>query len=428
MEMTILGALVAGVGGLIMGSSAWPYKLMHKYEFEQWWFVSAVAGLVVMPWTIMLLGCPHAIDGIRAIPVRALILGNIFSAGWGIANVMCGLCYLRIGVALTMAILGGLGASLATILPMVFKGSGIFKDAPDPTSPAGLTVLAGVGVLVIGVIVAAMAGFGRDQALKGQERTQGSFLAGLIMAIIAGILSAFMSFSFVYSQGPIKSNLSYIEPSTKIKVKVGAGEEQQLTVPADGNVEIKDVGPVHVGEMSAAKAAGNIAEAVRRSHPINDDEIQVDTGSIPATFAVFALAVLAGTAVNLVYAVYRLSRKHSWHIITTSWKEFALAIVIGINFSVAVTMMGVGMLLLGALGASIGIGIQQAMQTVGGQGLGFVSGEWRGVHGKPRYQMYLAIAMLLLATVVLTYGNTRPKTKAGVEAKPVTTATSKGVS
>jgi len=64
------------------------------------------------------------------------------------------------------------------------------------------------------------------------------------------------------------------------------------------------------------------------------------------------------------------------------------------------------MLLLGALGASIGVGIRQAMQMIGGQGLGFVSGEWRGVHGRPRIQMYLAIAILIAASVILAYGNT----------------------
>ena len=45
---TIAGALVAGTGGLIMGSSVWPYKLMRKYSFEHWWFVSGVVGLVVV--------------------------------------------------------------------------------------------------------------------------------------------------------------------------------------------------------------------------------------------------------------------------------------------------------------------------------------------------------------------------------------------
>ena len=86
-----------------------------------------------------------------------------------------------------------------------------------------------------------------------------------------------------------------------------------------------------------------------------------------------------------------------------------LAILIGVNFSLAVTLMGKGMLLLGALGASIGWGIQQAMQMTGGQLLGFVSGEWRGVLGTPRLQMYLAIALLIAAGVILAYGNTLAK-------------------
>ena len=66
-------------------------------------------------------------------------------------------------------------------------------------------------------------------------------------------------------------------------------------------------------------------------------------------------------------------------------------------------------MLLGALGASIGWGIQQAMQMTGGQLLGFVSGEWRGVQGRPRLLMYLAIALLIAASVILTYGKTLAK-------------------
>ena len=86
-----------------------------------------------------------------------------------------------------------------------------------------------------------------------------------------------------------------------------------------------------------------------------------------------------------------------------------LAILIGINFSLAVTLMGKGMLLLGALGASIGWGIQQAMQMTGGQMLGFVSGEWRGARAHPRVQMSRAIALLIAAALNSAYGNTLAK-------------------
>ena len=41
---------------------------------------------------------------------------------------------------------------------------------------------------------------------------------------------------------------------------------------------------------------------------------------------------------------------------------------------------------------------------LGGQGLGFISGEWKGVFGKPRHQMYAAIAVLIMAAIIMAYG------------------------
>lgn len=409
---TLAGALVVGAGGIIMGSAVWPFKLMRKYQFEHWWFVSCVAGLIVMPWAITLLGCPQPFTALRSVPVEAVLLGNLFALGWGIANVMCGLCFVRIGVALTGAILTGLGASAGAILPLILKGSGRFKDAADVTSPAGRLVLVGVAVLLAGVILASLAGFGRDQALKKLERTSGGFLGGLIMAAVAGLLSSCIAFSFVYSQGPIIAHFSEVEPNTEIKVTI-ADQTRKCAVSADGTAEIEGVGPVQVAGVSAADAAGRIKGRLpERSDPAPDSkapEVVVETGSIPATFAVWAVGLAAGAVVNIAYAAHRLTRNKSWGVLAQSWRELALAVVIGINFSVAVTLMGKGMLLLGALGASIGFGIQQAMQMIGGQGLGFISGEWRGVHGTPRVQMYLAIAILLVAAVVLAYSNTLAK-------------------
>ena len=45
----------------------------------------------------------------------------------------------------------------------------------------------------------------------------------------------------------------------------------------------------------------------------------------------------------------------------------------------------------------------------GTQLLGFLSGEWKGVRGKPRHQMYLAIAIFLVAACLMAYGNTLAK-------------------
>jgi hypothetical protein len=401
---TFAGALVVAVGGLIMGSSVWPYKLMRNYQFEHWWLISGVTGLVVMPWTIALLGCQHPLQALRSLPVSAIVVGNLFAMGWGIANILCGLCYYRIGVALTGAVLSGLGASAGAIVPMIFKGSGRFQNAPDLGSPAGIVVVGGVAVLLAGVVFAALAGFGRDRALKNLQEASGGFLVGLIMAVTAGVLSSFMAFVFVYSQGPIVAHFSDIEPNSEIAVTIGT-QPQKCRVSDNGVAEIAGVGTVSVGGLTAASAAEEIADRIRSAHPDDPPAVRIETGSITATFAVFAIGLVAGALLNIGYAVHLLNRNKSWRVLFQNGREFLLAIVIGINFSLAVTLMGKGMLLLGALGASIGWGIQQAMQMTGGQLLGFVSGEWRGVHGMPRRQMYLAVALLIVAGVILAYGN-----------------------
>ncbi len=331
-----------GLAGLIVGGGAWPMKLMHKFQFEHWWFIGMLVGLVIMPWTITLLFCPHALDAYRSLAPGVLLRANAFAVAWGIANILCGLCFVRIGFALTGGILTGLGISVGVAVPMLVKGSGLFSQAPDWDSPAGRTVLMGVAIILAAVLLVSLAGFGRDRALgKDNPSSSGGFLGGLVMAVIAGVLSAGISFAFVYSQGPI---------------------------------------------LEAMRARG--------------------AGDIPANFAVWAAGLFGGALINIFYPAYLMTKNKSWSILAHSWREIALAVVIGINFIVGVALMGKGMLLLGALGASVGFGIQQAMQMLGSQGVGFISGEWRGVRGRPRNQMYLAIMVLVFATIVMAYGNT----------------------
>jgi L-rhamnose-H+ transport protein len=342
------GIAAVSLGGLFAGSGAWPFKLMRKYKFEHWWLIGTFLSLFVLPWIFTLIGCPSAFEAIRSLPAAPLIKANLLSLAWGAANIMCGLCYYRIGIALTGAILAGLGVSVGTIMPMVFKGSGMFKDAADIGSAAGLVVVAGVVVMLAGVVLAAAAGFGRDRALqnstaetKNPPPRSGNVAVGMIMAAAAGILSAGMALSFVYSQGPV---------------------------------------------VEAMKSRG--------------------AGEIPANFAVWALGLLAGAALNVGYAIYKLTKNKSWHVLLESPKDAGLACIIAVNSILSFVLMGSGMRLLGAFGATVGFGIQQAMQMTGTQAAGFISGEWRGIRGKPRIQMYATIAVLLIAAMIMAYGKT----------------------
>src|ERR1044071_5383101 len=143
--MEAWGALIVVVAGLVQGSGAWPMKFMHKFKFEHWWFISMLVGLILAPWLITLTLCPNALEAYRSIDGSTLLKANLCALAWGIANLLCGLCFVRIGIALTGGILTGLGVSVGVTVPMIVKGSGLFSEAPNLGSPAGRMVLVGVG-------------------------------------------------------------------------------------------------------------------------------------------------------------------------------------------------------------------------------------------------------------------------------------------
>ncbi len=408
MEMA-LGILVVAVAGLTMGSGVWPMKLMRKFQFEHWWFVGMLLGLIILPWAITIAAFPRAFEAYREVPVSVLITSNAFSISWGIANVLFALCAVRIGVALTMAVLTGLGVSVASIMPLIFKGSGLFKDAPNLTSPAGLTILGGIAVMLVGVALASLAGFGRDRELKKLEQTSGNFLAGLLMAIVAGITSAGIMLAFVYSQGPIVARVSTVEIGKTMKLNVADNKalSREYSVVQNGTIALNDkIGAVKVAGLTAKEAGDLVADKLGIVQTEADPKVTVDAQNILAILPVQAVGLLGGALINVLYPAWLMTRRKNWGVLAESSKELALASIIGLQMCVAVALANKGMLLLGALGASVGAGIQQAMQMVGGQGLGFISGEWHGVYGTPRRQMYAAIVLLIVAAIIMAYSNT----------------------
>ena len=272
-----------------------------------------------------------------------LLKANGFTLCWGIAQVLALLCFIRIGVSLTYGILCSLGAAVGVVTPMVFKASGVFANAPDLSSPAGLIILAGVAILVAGVALAAWAGVGRERLLRKARPDgpshSGGLAVGLVMVIVAGMLSAGWGFAFAYSQDPI------------IKAVTAQG---------------------------ASKLAAN--------------------------FAVWAFALSGAVLPNLLYPAWLLTRNRSWSVLWANPSEIGLSVIYGVFFFAPSVLLGLGSLLLGPSGASVGQGITLSALILGGQMLGFLSGEWRGVHGAPRRRMYVAIIVLLAALAVIAAG------------------------
>jgi hypothetical protein len=443
-----LGVILVIVGGLIMGAGAWPMKLMRKFQFEHWWFLSIFFGLFLFPWTFTLIFYPNIFEIFRDPNiVKDLAFASGLALCWGVANLLCGMCYVRIGIALTQAILTGLGASIVVILPLVVKAPGILGNAPDINSYAGMVILCAVGVLLVAVVLASLAGFGRDRILQKLQATSGSFTVGFIMAVIAGVTSAGLWLAFSFGESPILSRICRIEAGKMIELGVGKdvrlldkysvsgeGEKATLstkasskgdrksqeeavanvskklsgkyTVEVDGTVALPGIAPVKIVGQYAKDAAETIANAMGVTGDAAKElknPISVRTIDVFAAFPVWAIVACSGALLNLIYPMIIMTKNKSWGVLLTSWPEVGLTLIMGIQTALALTLPGKGILMMGALGAAIGNGIQQAMQMAGGQGVGFISGEWKGVYGKPRWQLFAAIALLLVASYILIY-------------------------
>jgi len=290
MDPTVmLGMMLAAMAGVLVGAAPWPVNIIRRLQYEHWAFVAMLIGLVLVPWAVTLIGCPNALAAYRAVPGVTLIKANLFSLSWGLANILGLISFLMIGISLTSGLLIGMGVSIGVVVPMIFKASGTFENAPNLGSPAGMTVLAGVAVMLAGVVLVTLAGFGREKALAQAGHKSGKFVVGFILSILAGILSVGFSFAFVYSQAPI---------------------------------------------VAAMKAQG--------------------ASEVPANFAVWAVGLLGGALINVLYPVMLMTRRRSWSMLAGNAKEVALAGVYGLTLVLGFACMGKGMILLGVLGASVG--------------------------------------------------------------------------
>lgn len=346
MAEILSGIVVVVLAGLIMGTSPWPLKLMRHFQYEHFAFVSMLVALVVLPWAITLLFCPQPFAALGEVDRGVLLKANLFAFSWGIAQVLALLCFVRIGVSLTYGILCSVGAAVGVITPMIFKASGVFRDAPDLLSTPGLIVFGGTVVMLIGVVYASLAGAGREKSIRAKNASSAAvtgtvtkssrFAVGLVMVVLAGVFSVGWGFAFTYSQDSI---------------------------------------------IQAMKSHG--------------------AADFPATIAVWAVALLGAAVPNVLYPAMLMTRNKSWGVLPAHPNEIGLSVIYGILFFAPSALLGKGMLLLGPLGASVGWGLVQGTLILGGQILGFASGEWRGVEGKPRTHVYIAIFLLVFAMAIM---------------------------
>jgi L-rhamnose-H+ transport protein len=197
------GILLALLAGVLNGSFAAPTKYTGRWRWENIWAIWAFVAFFVVPWFLAILTIPHLFAVYGAADPRILLKIIGFGAAYGIAAVCFGLGVEAIGIALNFAIALGLSTVVGSLVPLVSL------HPEQMFTPKGLTIEAGISVVLLGIIVCAIAGLAKERetvpaapAADQPTKTRTSFKVGLAFAIVAGLGSPFINFGLAFG-GPL---------------------------------------------------------------------------------------------------------------------------------------------------------------------------------------------------------------------------------
>lgn len=184
------------IGSLGASSFYVPFKKVKSWSWESYWLSQGVAAWILIPWIVAFFTLPDGkmMDIIHAAPMSSKLLAVFFGALWGIGGLTFGLSIRFLGVALGQSIALGFCAAFGTLIPPIVAGQNLFA------SSAGLLIVAGVAICLAGIAIIGYAGALKNKGLSDEERKAAvkefALKKGLIIAVLAGVMSAAMSYGY----------------------------------------------------------------------------------------------------------------------------------------------------------------------------------------------------------------------------------------
>jgi L-rhamnose-H+ transport protein len=201
-----LGVFLHWCGGLASGSFYVPYKGVKKWSWETYWLVGGIFSWIFCPW-----GCAYFITKdlfgvLSQQSMSTLWWTYFFGVLWGLGGLTYGLTMRYLGLSLGTGVALGYCAAFGTLVPPIFKALipnlSVFASSQSivdiAESTAGQITLAGVGVCMVGIAIAALAGYTKEaqmpEAQKKAAIKEFNFKKGIWVATFCGIMSACFAF------------------------------------------------------------------------------------------------------------------------------------------------------------------------------------------------------------------------------------------
>src|ERR1035438_2469278 len=212
-----LGVFFHWLGGLASGSFYVPYKGVKKWAWEVYWLVGGFFSWIICPVILASLLTNDLCGVLKQQSAGTLWWTYFFGVLWGFGGLTFGLTMRYLGMSLGMGVALGYCAAFGTLVPPIFKqfmpglpvGASIVEIA---RSTSGQVTLAGVGVCLVGIGIAALAGFTKErempEAQKKQVIKEFNFRKGVAVATFSGIMSACFAFALQAGKGINEASLA----------------------------------------------------------------------------------------------------------------------------------------------------------------------------------------------------------------------------
>ena len=199
------GIIWAVSAGIMLGLYALPEKFTRNFSYENTWSLFFVITMFIVPYIAAVL----LLNGLQIfgmISSSVLVKMGIASLLWGIGVVLWGKAISHIGLSLGFSIFIGTLIFIGSLIPWFIDASGNFQiNLPD--NNILFTILAGLSIVLIGVVFNGRAGLIReaDQSdLKNENPSsaKGSMLSGILIAVVGGVLATAFSYSNAIGKEP----------------------------------------------------------------------------------------------------------------------------------------------------------------------------------------------------------------------------------
>jgi L-rhamnose-H+ transport protein len=200
----MLGVFFHWLGGLASGSFYVPYRRVRVWAWETYWLVGGFFSWIIAPWILATFMTSDLLRVLHEAPGRSVFWVYTFGVLWGLGGLTFGLTMRYLGMSLGMAVALGYTAAFGTLMPPIFRGQ-FATEVLGTTS--GLTILAGVGICLLGIVFAGAAGMSKEKEMSEEQKRASikefNLKKGLVVATFSGVMSACFAYGLAAGD-PIK--------------------------------------------------------------------------------------------------------------------------------------------------------------------------------------------------------------------------------